>query len=914
MVDPISIIGLVGQISDLIQRAYDYGKAVHDAQSDMRKLYTELLGLKGVLEQLEKLDIASAEPHIADLIRSKEFRKTLSSTSELVGRLVENLNKKQTSSRRVNAFLWPWVKDDVKADIQDLERVKTWFIVMMMAENSTQMEVLMIESHEILNIAREGQERGKLKDEEEKRKKISEWIQPFNPKQLHAKAAKKRMRDTGSWFLNGDFKVWMDGGDGSPRILCLRGKSGSGKTTLHAAAVEQLKSYQQEDPKIGQAYFYCSFDDRESQQPLNILGSILHQLSEQHPEALEGIDQLRKSGEVLGENAILKLTSQYVSNFDKFYISVDAINESFSCIEVFEMLLQLVTENSNVRLFVTAISSCSHWLEDLQLEEPPEIIEVDMGTEDVDRDIDFYITTRISEERLLRRLSNETKLELREKVLGNAKGMFRYAQCQLDSLSTLRTAKMVFNALYNLPKDIYEVYEKILLRIPEADRLLARESLFFLSVALRPLTIQELAEAAVLDDYDARIDEECRLPEPMVLLEICQGLVDYDAATSVVTLAHSSVRAYITSSHTDKGDVAWFSYNIPGIHADIANKCLLYLLLENFQDGCCTNEELEKKFEEYPLLRYASRYWPLHARLSDNYGRQEAFAMTFCLSSKKAGGGNFSFWVQCLMPDASREAIMASEPLYYASSFGLAGLVKSLLTSEGVNVDARGGRYRSSALHVACYRGHVEIARQLLECGADINLLDSDGRTALFWAKRLGRRDIVDLLEDPKYAQTKGHTVVTLSDLPEYMDYPSWFCCACNGGPQRGRFNNCWGCRSHERCEKCIKLAGLEDVEKVPESQNRVNWGYRDDEWHPTPEWVARDFQMTHYGLYEQQITFSYTYEPSVSGMESARTYEFATTEPNIYTKTGLWNGDWSIGFNDPSDEPGVVEIRTQNN
>ncbi|PNP84311.1 hypothetical protein FNYG_02336 [Fusarium nygamai] len=149
MVDPISIIGLVAQVSHLIQRSYHYGKAVHDAQNDMRKLYTELLALKGVLEQLEELDIASAEPHIADLKHSKEFRKTLSSTSELVDRLMENLNKKQTSSRRVNAFLWPWVKDDVKADIQDLERVKTWFIVMMMAESSTQMEVLMLESREI---------------------------------------------------------------------------------------------------------------------------------------------------------------------------------------------------------------------------------------------------------------------------------------------------------------------------------------------------------------------------------------------------------------------------------------------------------------------------------------------------------------------------------------------------------------------------------------------------------------------------------------------------------------------------------------------------------------------------------------------------------------------------------------------
>ncbi|KAF5663489.1 ZDHHC-type palmitoyltransferase 6 [Fusarium circinatum] len=683
MVDPISIIGLVGQISDLIQRAYNYGKAVHDAQSDMRKLYTELLV-------------------------SKEFRKTLFLTSELVGRLVENLNKKQTSSRRVNAFLWPWVKDDVKADIQDLERVKTWFIVMMMAENSTQMEVLMTESHEILTIAREGQARGKLKDEEEKREKIREWIQLFNPKHLQAKAIKKRMKGTGSWFLDGDFKVWMDGGEGSPRILWLRGKSGSGKTTLHAAAIEQLKSHQQENPRTGFALFYCSFDDRESQQPLNILGSILYQLSEQYPETLEGIDHLRKSGEVLGESAILKLISEHISHFDKFYISVDAINESFSC---------------------------SHWPEDLQLEEPPEMIEVDMGTGDVDRDIDFYITTRMSEERLLRRLGNETKLELREKVLGNAKGMFRYAQCQLDSLSTLRTAKMVFDALYDLPKNIYEVYKKILLSIPDADRLLARESLFFLSVALRPLTIQELAEAAVLDDYNARIDDEYRLPEP--ILEICQGLVDYDAATSMVTLAHSSVRAYITSSHTREGDIGWFGYNIPGIHGDIANKCLSYLLLEDFQNGCCINGELEKKFEDYPLLRYASQYWPLHARLADRAGRHEASALVLCLSHKNAGGGNFSFWVQCLMPYTPRDIITASEPLYYASSFGLSDLVKSLLTSESVDVNARGGRYKSSALHVACYRGHAEIARQLLECGADINLRDSDGRTA-FLGREVG--------------------------------------------------------------------------------------------------------------------------------------------------------------------------------
>lgn len=125
----------------------------------------------------------------------------------------------------------------------------------------------------------------------------------------------------------------------------------------------------------------------------------------------------------MGESVLFNLISEHMSKFDRFYISVDAINESFSCVEVFEVLLQIVTDNPNVRLFMTAISSCSHWLEDMQLEEPPEMNEVDMGRVDVDRDIDFYITRRISEERLLRRLSNDTKLELREKVIGNAKGM-----------------------------------------------------------------------------------------------------------------------------------------------------------------------------------------------------------------------------------------------------------------------------------------------------------------------------------------------------------------------------------------------------------------------------------------------------------------------------------------------------------
>jgi hypothetical protein len=397
---------------------------------------------------------------------------------------------------------------------------------------------------------------------------------------------------------------------------------------------------------------------------------------------------------------------------------------------------------------------------------------------------------------------------------------FRYAQCQLDYLVTLRTTRMVKQALYNLPSDINAVYETILSNIPEPDRVLARESLFLVAGALRPLTILELAEAVVVERRDTHIDDEIRLLDPEVLLEICQGLIEYDKASNVVTLAHSSIRSFLTSCSIDKSKASWYGYNLSGIHADVADKCLTYLLFDHFRGGYCRNGDLAKDFNDFPFLRYASQYWPLHARLCTEPIYFDVTAMKFCLSHALPNGGNFSFWAQCLMPDASEERIRATKPLYYAASFGLTDLTKSLLTSKCINIEAPGGRHKSSALHVACYRGHVDIARHLLECGADVNAADGDGVTPLFWAEKMGRSEIIDLLQDPKFACSNGRKVLALSTGPEYGDYPMWFCCHCNVGPQRGRFIRCWECR-HGRCEKCLKMAGMEDSEMSPEVKSR---------------------------------------------------------------------------------------------
>jgi TonB family protein len=79
-------------------------------------------------------------------------------------------------------------------------------------------------------------------------------------------------------------------------------------------------------------------------------------------------------------------------------------------------------------------------------------------------------------------------------------------------------------------------------------------------------------------------------------------------------------------------------------------------------------------------------------------------------------------------------------------SNGDADAVRALL-AEGTHVDqrARGGQ---TALMLAAFFGHVEIARLLLAAGADVRLQDNLGLTAREWADRRGSSEVARLLSN----------------------------------------------------------------------------------------------------------------------------------------------------------------------
>ncbi|MEZ2311090.1 ankyrin repeat domain-containing protein [Paraburkholderia sp. RCC_158] len=66
--------------------------------------------------------------------------------------------------------------------------------------------------------------------------------------------------------------------------------------------------------------------------------------------------------------------------------------------------------------------------------------------------------------------------------------------------------------------------------------------------------------------------------------------------------------------------------------------------------------------------------------------------------------------------------------------------------ARGANVNAQGGQRRSTALHIAAVQGLLPHVRTLLVAGADANIINSDGDTALTLAARYGKLDAVRLL------------------------------------------------------------------------------------------------------------------------------------------------------------------------
>jgi hypothetical protein len=167
--------------------------------------------------------------------------------------------------------------------------------------------------------------------------------------------------------------------------------------STRACATEQLKAELLTQSSTGLAHFHCSFGTLMSQKSNMILASLVVQACATLPGLYDDVSTKftplleRGMPQTIETAELLPILVKHVSKLNRFYICIDAINESFEFDAIQGMLSTLVEQCSNIRLFVT--STHNHRDGDFR---NARTIASTMNVDFVDHDIAAYIDQTLS--------------------------------------------------------------------------------------------------------------------------------------------------------------------------------------------------------------------------------------------------------------------------------------------------------------------------------------------------------------------------------------------------------------------------------------------------------------------------------------------------------------------------------------
>ena len=341
---------------------------------------------------------------------------------------------------------------------------------------------------------------------------------------------------------------------------------------------------------------------------------------------------------------------------------------------------------------------------------------------------------------------NEKEFEilalLRTEIRGRAKGTFLWVVLVIRELLNASVAGATLGELRSIvqkvPPDLGEFYQHQLhiTKTEDHDRMLRLLQLVF--YARRRLSVTELRYALAFgckayssyvewsqsSDYVRSDDQmEKRVREHSKgLIEVVQLPWEDE---SVVQFVHQSVIDFLAADgFSFLRDSKELTHSADG-HELFKNACLNYLSIKDFEAISTVESRVNNQFHDrsegpqleaaHPFLRYMVQYLFPHAAQAEQHGiSQDSFRDHICSDREY-----FDRW-RCLHDrvdirfEEHRQGPKA-RPLHVFAQYGL---LKRDIAGKGKNVDTAGGTY-GSALVAACWGGHQDAVKILLDFGAD---------------------------------------------------------------------------------------------------------------------------------------------------------------------------------------------------
>ena len=362
MADPLSvsasIAGLITITDAVFRRTFKYVKAVKGAPDEVSSLTLVLGSLSGILHNLE-LVAAQFEGEPFDTAIQVNHVHSCLQTVEKVEKILDKYSSLSAGSQKMEKMKrlkWPFSVSEAKTLCVEIEQHKTTLSLALNVDGMTAFLQTLSRQKDLQNgiddIKSEVQRKRAVETRiavSTERRKVLDWIQPYDPHQNHEINLNLRHPGTGLWLIESDeFKSWLSC---SRTRLWYYGIPGAGKTVLASSVIQE--ALERSSPNTAVAFFYCDYKNVTTQDPRNILGSLACQFALQDEQSYVKLQAFyakhnapdRPSvGFKLGE--LRDLLVDMASYFNDVMIIVDALDECGTQNKVVTRLLSSLNDSN----------------------------------------------------------------------------------------------------------------------------------------------------------------------------------------------------------------------------------------------------------------------------------------------------------------------------------------------------------------------------------------------------------------------------------------------------------------------------------------------------------------------------------------------------------------------------------------
>ncbi|OOQ87346.1 hypothetical protein PEBR_17108 [Penicillium brasilianum] len=560
----------------------------------------------------------------------------------------------------------------------------------------------------------------------------------------------ERTAGTCEWIKDNEtYKSWLEG---NPQCLWISGGPGKGKTMLSMFLIEGLETRTQ-GTKDAVLFYFCSNQDEKRNSAVAVLRGLAYQLVRERRElpndVLSWFESPEKTQMTLSSAEALWIifrTLLQAPDLGTVFCVLDGLDECDDAstrllVDKFRQYFSPKSSKPSGGLLKLVIVSRNI----ARLDAFPQVKLDPDNNEYVRGNIKLFISARVQELERVQGFGSIRKT-VKGALLSGAHGTFLWVGFVMGELSKKNTCEEIKQTLSSFPPGLNAIYNRMLRQIESSRHGTVSKILRWVTMALRPLTLQELT--AVIFSSTTHIGSDQAIRDHITL---CGPILEIH--NQQVRLVHQSAKDYLLSEKPDDDPIQEkFRIRVEEAHAELARTCLQYIENSDLRNKSLDIEGASVQ-RQWPLLNYATLHWQEHARQSSTYSN-DGVDLTRPFFQKMSTV-RMNWWVT--YQKANLKSIWL-EPddlplLHTASYFGIESLARKLLLKTTWDLTTfrkyvnKKDKYGRTALSLAAGGGREAIVKLLLEKGADVNQKTCEyGRTAPIRAAKEGHKVVVQLL------------------------------------------------------------------------------------------------------------------------------------------------------------------------